>query len=156
MRIAVVAHKGGHDVVEDKGRGKQKDDAQISNRMGRRLLRRTEQGGERFCGKRPQQGEQQRKQKAERGGNGEGPACALVLLPPMENGENRPAADAQQGADAEDQVIDWQADVQGREAELSHAVGDKVGIRQNIKGEADHADDAGRHVSEKNAGHITL
>ena len=72
----------------------------------------------------------------------------------MQDRKNCAAADAQQRAHAKNQVVYRQADIQRRKAELANAVGDKVGIRQNVKGEADHADHARCHISKENAGDI--
>lgn len=145
--VAVVAHKGEHDIVRDeKGREAQQQ-PQIDRRHFERFAVRAEQPRQRDNAENAGEHEQHGNHKAERKRMGKrAVGLGVVALRPAERVVRR-TAHADHQAETVHQVVRRDGDVERGKTERTGALGDEKGIRENVARNADHAKNARRGVA---------
>ena len=146
--VAVVAHKGRHDVVAHEKRREHKENAGIRNAQRHDL---------RVAAHQPQQAARrknarQQKRHAERAGAEDGvgkiPLTAFIALCP-EDGVAGSRAKPDHGTNGKDEVVDGQAEVEQGDAIGARRLRDKIGIGQNVARGAQQTENVLRYIFEE-------
>lgn len=144
-RVAVVAHKGRHDVVAHEEGREHEEDAGIRD---------AQRHDARIAAHQPQKAPgckdaHQQKRHTERTGAEDGVGkilLAAVIALGFEDGVAGGRAQADHGADGKDEVIHRQAEVQQGDAVGARRLRDKIGIGQNVARSAKQAEDVLRYI----------
>ena len=155
--VAVVADKGCDDVVAHEEGGKQQEDAGVPHTERDDLTVAAHEPQQYLGAEDSRQHEGQGEHQRPEQGVGEIAHRALVPLRP-EDGVAGGRAKAQHRADGKDEVVDGQAEVEQGDAVGARRLRDEIGVRQNVAGCAQKAENVLADVFEILSGkaHVLL
>ena len=156
LRVAVVADEAEEEVVEDEGGGEQDHGLQVGIGHVKDGLVRTKKEDQLVGKEQADQKKDNGKSKTEVDGVGEHDVGFVLLAAAFADGKAGRAAHAQHQPDAVDKVVGGNGQIERGKAVCPQTLGDKEGVRQDVTGHGEHAEDAEGRIFGKIPQNVVL